>query len=94
MANEPQQRTSCSFCGKAFSEVRKLIHGPGVTICDECVDLCNDIITEEFESETLATDIPETETEMHALTLISLLRRHPWARLLVRRAPRADGSDS
>jgi len=38
----------CSFCGKSQHEVRKLIAGPSVFICDECVDLCNDIITEEM----------------------------------------------
>ena len=38
----------CSFCGKSQDEVRKLIAGPSVFICDECVDLCNDIITEEM----------------------------------------------
>ena len=37
----------CSFCGKNQSEVKKLIAGPSIFICDECVDLCNDIITEE-----------------------------------------------
>jgi len=41
----------CSFCGKAQNEVRKLIAGPTVYICDECVELCNDIITEEYEIE-------------------------------------------
>lgn len=39
----------CSFCGKSQDEVRKLIAGPSVFICDECVDLCNDIITEEIQ---------------------------------------------
>jgi len=42
---------SCSFCGKGQKEVRKLIAGPAVYICDECVELCNDIITEEYEKE-------------------------------------------
>ncbi len=42
---------SCSFCGKSQREVRKLIAGPSVYICDECVELCNDIITEEYERE-------------------------------------------
>ena len=37
----------CSFCGKSRDEVRKLIAGPTVYICDECIDLCNDIIAEE-----------------------------------------------
>ena len=39
----------CSFCGKSQHEVRKLIAGPSVFICDECVDLCNDIIQEEMQ---------------------------------------------
>lgn len=42
---------SCSFCGKTQKDVKKLIAGPGVYICDECIDLCNDIITEEKERE-------------------------------------------
>lgn len=41
----------CSFCGKGQKEVKKLIAGPGVYICDECIDLCNDIIDEEKERE-------------------------------------------
>ncbi len=40
----------CSFCGKSQKQVRKLIAGPGVYICDECIDLCNEIIEEEFSS--------------------------------------------
>ena len=42
----------CSFCGKSQHEVRKLIAGPSVFICDECIDLCNDIIKEEVQAET------------------------------------------
>ncbi len=42
---------TCSFCGKSQKDVRKLIAGPSVYICDECVELCNDIITEEYERE-------------------------------------------
>lgn len=42
---------SCSFCGKTQKDVKKLIAGPGVYICDECIDLCNDIIAEERERE-------------------------------------------
>ncbi|NPB09473.1 MAG: ATP-dependent Clp protease ATP-binding subunit ClpX [Thermodesulfobacteria bacterium] len=41
----------CSFCGKSQHEVRKLIAGPAVYICDECIELCNDIIAEEYERE-------------------------------------------
>ncbi len=43
----------CSFCGKSQHEVRKLIAGPSVFICDECVELCNDIIREEIQEETV-----------------------------------------
>ena len=41
----------CSFCGKSQHEVRKLIAGPSVFICDECVDLCNDIIRDETQDQ-------------------------------------------
>ncbi len=44
----------CSFCGKSQHEVRKLIAGPSVYICDECVELCNDIIREELEDTTVS----------------------------------------
>jgi ATP-dependent Clp protease ATP-binding subunit ClpX len=44
----------CSFCGKSQHEVRKLIAGPSVFICDECVELCNDIIREELEEKASA----------------------------------------
>lgn len=46
----------CSFCGKSQHEVRKLIAGPSVFICDECVDLCNDIIREEVQEDSTDTD--------------------------------------
>ncbi len=48
----------CSFCGKSQHEVRKLIAGPSVFICDECVDLCNDIIREEIQ-ETLPEPVSD-----------------------------------
>ena len=53
---------SCSFCGKSQKEVRKLIAGPTVYICDECIGLCNDIIAEEIEKEEQtfgSTSIPK-----------------------------------
>ena len=40
----------CSFCGKRQDVVRKLVAGPGVYICDECIDLCNEIIAEDVQS--------------------------------------------
>ena len=48
----------CSFCGKSQKQVKKLIAGPGVYICDECIDLCNEIIEEEF-SESLELGLGE-----------------------------------
>jgi ATP-dependent Clp protease ATP-binding subunit ClpX len=50
--NEDGKLLYCSFCGKSQHEVRKLIAGPSVFICDECVELCNDIIREELEDAT------------------------------------------
>ena len=50
----------CSFCGKSQHEVRKLIAGPSVFICDECVELCNDIIREEVD---------ESDTESEGIQL-------------------------
>src|SRR4051812_43818309 len=51
----------CSFCGKSQHEVRKLIAGPSVFVCDECVELCNDIIREELEekAETTRDKLPK-----------------------------------
>jgi len=57
----------CSFCGKSQHEVRKLIAGPSVYICDECVELCNDIIREELEDVSLSErDALPTPREIHA----------------------------
>src|SRR6187431_3486911 len=55
MAKHGDERTGnlvCSFCGKSQDEVRKLIAGPTVYICDECIDLCNDIIAEEQDKDS------------------------------------------
>jgi ATP-dependent Clp protease ATP-binding subunit ClpX len=51
----------CSFCGKSQKQVKKLIAGPGVYICDECIELCNEIIEEEFSSheEVSFTELPK-----------------------------------
>jgi len=45
----------CSFCGKSQHEVKKLIAGPSVFICDECVELCNDIISEELQEQAASS---------------------------------------
>lgn len=51
-ASDTGEQLLCSFCGKSQRQVRKLIAGPGVYICDECIDLCNEIIDEELKAPT------------------------------------------
>jgi len=76
MTDERQSRTGdsskilyCSFCGKSQHEVRKLIAGPSVFICDECVELCNDIIREELEEKAHAarSHLPKPREIMEVL---------------------------
>lgn len=59
--NDDKSQLKCSFCGKTQEQVRKLVAGPGVYICDECIELCNEIIEEEFgeEIELDLRDIPK-----------------------------------
>ena len=61
--NEGDRLLYCSFCGKSQHEVRKLIAGPSVFICDECVELCNDIIWEEkIQEQTVSGDASKLPT--------------------------------
>ena len=53
---DPSDQLQCSFCGKSQRQVRKLIAGPGVYICDECIELCNEIIDEEFSGPEVLKD--------------------------------------
>ena len=55
--------TMCSFCGKSHSEVKKLIAGPGVYICNECISLCNEILAEEEEREAQEQTVPSPTPE-------------------------------
>ena len=55
----------CSFCGKNEDQVRKLIAGPGVYICDECIDLCQEILDEELGSQEPRTSPGTTEDSLH-----------------------------
>ena len=66
--NDSEKLLYCSFCGKSQHEVKKLIAGPSVYVCDECVELCNDIILEEMEEETTSaiSKLP-TPKETHAI---------------------------
>jgi ATP-dependent Clp protease ATP-binding subunit ClpX len=58
--NRYDSHLKCSFCGKSQEQVRKLIAGPGVYICDECVDLCNEILDEElFDSAAAPQPVPK-----------------------------------
>jgi ATP-dependent Clp protease ATP-binding subunit ClpX len=54
----------CSFCGKSKDEVRRLIAGPGVFICDECVDLCNDILADSIGEEEIDEEIESEEFDL------------------------------
>ncbi|BFH67283.1 MAG: ATP-dependent protease ATP-binding subunit ClpX [Paenibacillus dendritiformis] len=59
--NEEKGQLKCSFCGKSQEQVRKLVAGPGVYICDECIELCTEIVEEELghEEEIDLKDIPK-----------------------------------
>jgi ATP-dependent Clp protease ATP-binding subunit ClpX len=63
MANfrRPEELLCCSFCGKSQNDVRKLIAGPGVYVCNECIDICNEIIHDDERTETSAvrTNLPK-----------------------------------
>ncbi|WP_147803472.1 ATP-dependent protease ATP-binding subunit ClpX [Alkalicoccus halolimnae] len=61
--NEEKGQLKCSFCGKTQDQVRKLVAGPGVYICDECIELCTEIVEEELgtEEEVELEDIPKPQ---------------------------------
>ncbi len=61
--SEDKGQLKCSFCGKAQEQVRKLVAGPGVYICDECIELCNEIIEEDSgeEGELNLVDLPKPQ---------------------------------
>ncbi|MEJ8303158.1 ATP-dependent protease ATP-binding subunit ClpX [Saccharibacillus sacchari] len=61
--NEEKGQLKCSFCGKTQEQVRKLVAGPGVYICDECIELCTEIVEEELghEEEVDLKDIPKPQ---------------------------------
>ncbi|MEQ1607242.1 MAG: ATP-dependent Clp protease ATP-binding subunit ClpX [Pyrinomonadaceae bacterium] len=59
--HRPEDILSCSFCGKSQNDVRKLIAGPGVYVCNECIDICNEIINDDEQqaSTTVRTNLPK-----------------------------------
>ncbi len=62
MPKKEEATYKCSFCGRAQEDVKKLIAGPSVNICDECVGLCNEIIADELRTETREHDLPKLPT--------------------------------
>jgi len=56
---DEKKQLKCSFCGKSQEQVKRLVAGPGVYICDECIELCSEIIEEEFEDTKMDTEINE-----------------------------------
>lgn len=58
MLRRPEEILRCSFCGKSQNEVKKLIAGPSVYICNECIDICNEIITDDERTETAGAGAP------------------------------------
>ncbi|MFZ3137679.1 MAG: ATP-dependent Clp protease ATP-binding subunit ClpX [Thermodesulfovibrionales bacterium] len=67
MAKKDESALKCSFCGKGHNEVKKLIAGPTVYICNECVDLCNEIIADTLHEEAKIPSLPKLPTpkEIH-----------------------------
>lgn len=66
--NDEKGQLKCSFCGKTQDQVRKLVAGPGVYICDECIELCTEIVEEELgtEEEVEFKDVPKPK-EIHEI---------------------------
>jgi ATP-dependent Clp protease ATP-binding subunit ClpX len=62
LPKKEETQYKCSFCGRAQEEVKKLIAGPTVFICDECVGLCNEIIADELDAEVREADLPKLPT--------------------------------
>ena len=69
MAKKDEEALKCSFCGKGQDEVKKLIAGPTVYICNECIELCNEIIADELYVDTTGATLPKLPTprEIHSI---------------------------
>src|SRR5438477_12835092 len=73
----------CSFCGKSQKQVKKLIAGPGVYICDECIDLCNEITEEELSETTeLKLDELPKPVEIYAFLTDSVIGQEQAQKVL------------
>ena len=90
MTADETGKTICSFCGKSQDEVRKIVAGPAVCICDECVDLCNDIIEEEpIAEKPVSVEAPSFKQPSVPKSLLTAMRR-----FLPRYSPKQDDSES
>ncbi len=80
MAKKNSNLTMCSFCGKSHSEVKKLIAGPGVYICNECIDVCSGIMHKELANishgDELPAEIFDAEEQLTPVEILTLLNDH------------------
>ena len=95
MANDERiNRPVCSFCGKPQEQVRRLVAGPGVFICDECVELCREIIEEDYSDATNVEleELPKPHEMMRILNEYVIgqdeAKKNLWAAILLRGSPK------
>lgn len=76
---DEKSQLKCSFCGKSQDQVRKLVAGPGVYICDECIELCNEIIEEELNDDLDLSleNVPKPREIKRSLINMLSARREP-----------------
>ena len=81
---DENKQLRCSFCGKPQSQVKRLVAGPGVYICDECVQICLDIINEGAKNEEIAGKeaenyrLPKPKEITDILSEYVIERKRPW----------------
>jgi len=83
MVRRSDETLRCSFCGKSQNEVKKLIAGPTVYICNECIDICNEIISDDQQAESVASRPPlpkpgEIKNFLEDTSLARTKRRNVW----------------